>query len=432
MVIAEKMAFGMRLRSARKALRITREAVANKMGCSAMSISNYESAINPLSDKILASLKKAMGVEDIPYTDSEILEYKKNLYSMNASVNNSDISLLDELIHKLSRCSKLCFDEDLQNLCDLLCAGYTLSVSKMRLHGELMDSLHERTHTFTDEHFHWYYRCLGLIEQSAWRYKTAMSMYRKAEEYGNRVASDFNLNMKSLYYSIGFCLTEMNYSYLAMGYLEKLQTKDFSSFNLGAGISIQKLILVNLSKLGESGKALEQLKNCLVYVLRDKNHDKLTLFELQMAIGSVYEAMDDFDMALEYYDNASTYDDVNNGTFIEYLCYKATLLRTHNHYAKVWECLNQGLPTAIKGTLWYEWLTAIKHSMTLEDSASVNSLEWTSIPKLLEHGKHLLVVNCYDWISSYYEQDSKYKLALKYDKMAAKIYKQLINGDLSL
>jgi len=174
------------------------------------------------------------------------------------------------------------------------------------------------------------------------------------------------------------------------------------------------------------------LNDCLKYFIKERKDDKLTIYGIYLDVGKVYQDAGDFDNSLLNFDKASEYCDSSSEALQEYLCYKATLLRSYDKNDMVKDCLDKGLLLVEKGTLWYEWLMMIKYSMMLDDEASLKYVEYTAIPKLLGYGKHLVVMKCYKWLSRYCEKNIKYKLALEYSQKATKIYEQLIEGDLSL
>ena len=69
--------------------------------------------------------------------------------------------------------------------------------------------------------------------------------------------------------------------------------------------------------------------------------------------------------------------------------------------------------------------------MSLDEESSRQYIEGTSIPNLMKNGNHLLVIHCCNWLSSYYEENQEYKLALEFRNKSSKIYEKLMKGDLS-
>jgi len=224
----------------------------------------------------------------------------------------------------------------------------------------------------------------------------------------------------------------MDYPYMAKGYLDKIKEKLFDSFSVTMSLTVRRHLAMSLSKCMKTEEALDLLENCRAYVVKERKDDRLTLGWIYRDIGRVHQDAEDFEKALEYFNIASQYFDKNSDAYLEYLCHKASLLRTCNKFDMTSECLNEGLPMATKGTLWYEWLNAIKHSITLDNESSIKYIKWTAIPNLREYGKNLLVSDCCLWLSDHYHSTQCYKPAYEYIKEAMEINTKLLKGDLTL
>jgi len=430
--VVEVMTLPQKMRAIREALGLSRLTLATEMNYSETTMYYYETGAHRVTDKLLHRFKVATDTKDIPLTDDEVEAFRKKLYLQSDAINLGNHEQITEFLSELARCSQWCFDVNLRNLCELFCVRYNFVIGNKEECRRMMSELSKRENEFSDEHFYWYYNCLGILEYSLWRYKSALFLYLKAEEYRNRLSLNLNLNSRNLFYNIALCLTRTGYPYLSIKYLEKFKKEEIDSISIAAGILTQRLLAVNISKLGETERALTILNDCLKYLMKERKDDKLTLYGVYLDIGNVYQDADDFDKALLNFDKASEYCDSNSDALQEYLCHKATLLRTYDKNAMVENCLDKGLPLVVKGTLWYEWLMMIKHSTMLDDEASQKYIEYTAIPKLVEYGKYLIVMGCFKWLSIYCENNIKYKVALTYNQQAMKIYKQLMEGDLSL
>ncbi|MCL2839360.1 MAG: helix-turn-helix transcriptional regulator [Defluviitaleaceae bacterium] len=426
------MTLPQKMRAIREALRLSRLALATEMDYSETTIYSYENGIHRVTDKLLHRFKGVTGTQYIPLTDDEVTAFKKKLYVHLTSINLSDNEKISKFLQESVRCSQWCFDTDLCNLCDLFRVKYHSANGNKEECKKILSELSKRESEFSDEHFYWYYHCLGILEHSLWRYKSALSLYIKAEACGNRLSLDLSCNNRNLFYNIAYCLGLMDYSYLSIEYLEKLKKEEVELISVSAGVFTKRLLAVNLSKLGRTERALKILNNCLDYVMKEIKDNELAVYTVYLDIGKVYQNAGNFDKALWNFDKASQYCDTNSEAFQTYMCYKATLLRTYNKNDMVTDCLDKSLPLLTKGTIWYEWLMAIKHSMELDNDASLKYMEYTAIPNLMGYGRHLVVVECFKWLSSYCEKNIKYKLALEYSRKATKIYEQLMEGDLSL
>ena len=429
MITGKKMTPVQKMRAIRQALKMTQRDLAVAMNYGASTIDNYENGRKRVTKEVDKAFRKATDTADVPFTDDEIADFKeKRLYGWNNTINFGIMKQAKELQDRLAYCVKWSFDEDLQILYDIFSINYYCATGKKEECNKILDNLKNRQQNFTDEYRYWYYRYLGTIEHWNWRYKAAAALYMKAEKIGNRLG----LNDNALYYNIGNCLTHMGYPILACDYLENAKTKAIDSFGVHYMFAIQKLLAVNYSKTGKVDRAIELLNKYIEYIQQEGKSDRLRLGRVHTTLGKVYQNAENFEKALENFDIASRHFDVESELYLSYLCYRALLLRAYNKNDEAAKCLDKGFAMATTGTLWYELLSAIRYSLTLDKKGSIESLEFTTIPKLNEYGVHETTMACYEWISDYYKENNMHKPADEYNKKAMKIYKQLIRGDLSL
>ena len=416
------------MRAIREELGWTQLKLAVEMDCSDTTIENYEGEKQAVSAKTLAKFRIATDMDDTPLTEDEILSHVKELYKWNDLIVLGDKEQTAKLQPMLAHSTKWSFDEDLRILFDLFNARYCLSTGKRDECIKILQALSVREHELSYEHLFWYHRYLGLLDHFTWQYKSALFNYLKAEKLGDGL----RLNDRSLYYNIGYCFAEMEYPYLAANYLERVLVNKADTFNIMSVFSTQRLLAISYSKLGRIEDALDLLENCIKHVRIEAKGDSMLLGGVYLDMGKVYQDAKNYDKAFEYYDLASQHYDENSEAFLEYLCIKATLLRTLDKTEMVQECLNKGLPVATKDTLWYEWFHALSKSLTLNREESIVYIEYTAIPKFHEYGKHRLAMECHLWISAYYRSKNKYKLALIFSDNAKAIYTKLMEGDISL
>jgi len=424
-----EMTLGRKMAVIRNKLKMTQKDLYMTTGTSISLIGQYENNKSPVSPDVFKKFKKELKLEDIPLSDDEVAAFKKDqLNAWNFMINFGDIEKAKELQPTLTYRVKWSHDVDLRNLFDLYSINYNCVIGEREEAGRLATDLKKREQSFTDEHLYWYYRYLGNLEHWNWRYKAAVTLYMKAEDIGNR----YNLNDKALYYNVGNCFTYMDYPYRAIVYLEKVQIEKFDASNITFGFAVQRLLAINYSKLGRIDEALELIEGYRNYLMNEKKDYKLGFGRVYHCICLVYQEAGNYEKALENLDMAFRYCDEKSEQYIRNLCSKASLLRTINRNDEVAKCLSKGLPMVTEGTLWSEWLHALKHSLTLDKQSSVDYLEYTSIPRLRDYGKHALVIECHRWLSSYYKENGKYRPAGEYSDKAAEIYKKLMKGDLSL
>jgi len=308
----EKKANLKKMRAIRNALNMSQAQLAEAMDCSGQTIYNYESGRHPITRSILKTFKIATGMEDIPLTADEIATFKKEIYWEDFTINFSDVNHVDAFLHKLSRCSEWSFDTDLQILCDLVGAEYGYATNKKKEAVKLVDNLRKREHEFSDEHFYWYYRYLAKVEHLTWRYKSALAMYFKVEEFGKRL----HIKTKLLDYLIGYCYAEMDYSIQAIYYLEKVEVRELYAYSIAIGVSIQRFLAISYSRTGRLKKAIDLLESCRGYILREKKNDRQLLGGVYLDIGVVYQSVGEYKKALENYNLAAPHFDKGSDAYL--------------------------------------------------------------------------------------------------------------------
>jgi len=423
-----RLTLGQKMKAIRKALGKTQVSMAIDMGYSDVLVQKYENNRIAVSSDVLSAFRKVAGIEGVPLSDDEISAATKEMISWNNAITYGDKKQVIELHKKFERYIKWTFDLDFENLFDIFCIRYLCMIGKKEEAKKLAASLKERKPTFTDMYLYWYYRYLGLLKHWDWQYKQALTMYLEAEVIGEQL----NLNDVMHFYNIGNCLINCGYPYVALDYFGKAEMMGLSLASIKHGFIMQRLVAVCYGSISKTDKALKLLGNCLEYLLNEKKEDKLSICGLYIHTARVYQAAGNYEKAFEHFDRSARYCDEKEELFLECLCYKATFLREYNKNDEVRKCLDKGLPLAAKSTLWYYWLHAIKHSLLLDEAPSREYLISTSILNLNSYGKHTMVMNCYKWLSVYFEKDGKYKKALLYNKEASDISTRLMKGDLSL
>jgi len=223
----------------------------------------------------------------------------------------------------------------------------------------------------------------------------------------------------------------MDYPYMAVKYLDKVQIKYIEDINFLRSVQIRELYATSISKLGRIEEALNILENCRVSLINNKSN-RTEMGVVYIDMGRVCQDAENYEEALEYFNKAEKHFIIDSEIFIYCLCLKAFLLRKCNKKKELSKCLEIGLPLVSKGTLWYDWLDMIKHSTDFDNKPSRMYVESTAIPNLLKYGKHLLVMEGYKWLGEYYESVNTYKSAMMFHKKATEIYQKLMKGDLSL
>jgi len=402
--------------------------LALEMGYSPALVGNYENERCSVSKDVLATFRTVTNTEDVPLLEHELVDAKKKLHSWYDLIITGQMERAKELYDGFANAVKWSYDTDLKNIFEIFCAMYYYGLGDIDECNRIVEALEGREHDFASEQLLFYWYTLGYCAFYKWQYKSALEFFLKSEELGERAG----LSSKQLYFNIGFCLTYMGYSNLAIEYLEKSQSSVLDARAVAYGPSTQRFLAMCHSRLGRVEKALKLLDDYHEYLIAENKSSNTALSVLHFNLAMVYDEAGDYEKAQENYDKTFEHHKAKDELYLEYMCNKATFLRNNDKIKETQECVNEGLSLASKDTLWYEWLNAIRHSLSLGNKSSQGYLQWTAIPKLMEHGKYYEVMKIYTWLSSHCEEENKYKPALKYGKQASAIYSKLVKGDVSL
>jgi len=402
--------------------------LAIEMGYSPALVGNYENERCSVSKDVLATFRTVTNTEDVPLQEHELVGAKKKLHSWYDLITTGQMERAKELYDGFANAVKWSYDTDLKNTFEIFCAIYHYGLGDVSECGRIVEALKEREHEFTSEQLHFYWYTLGYCAFYKWQYKSALEFFLKSEDAGERAG----LSSKQVYFNIGTCLVFMGYSGLAIEYFEKSQSNELDARVATYGASTQRFLAICHSRLGRVDKALKLLDNHYEYLAAVNKYNKSELSLLHFSLAMIYDEAGDHEKAQENYDITFEHHKVKDELYLEYMCNKATFLRNNNKINETHECVNEGLSLASKDTLWYEWLNAIRHSLSLGNKSSQGYIQWTAIPKLMEHGKYYEVMKMYTWLSNHCEVENKYKPALKYGKQASAIYSKLVKGDVSL
>ena len=282
-------------------------------------------------------------------------------------------------------------------------------------------------HEFTDMHYYWYYRQCGISKLHEFQYKEALKMFLKAEELGNLL----KIYNEGPYYNIASCLTNIGYAYLAIEYLKMAEAEAVKSSNNRYNVYIRNLFALNYSILGQHGRAISLLEGCLRGE-KEKANAKGTIGAFYIDMGMIYHRMGKLSDAIKCLDVAGEYFQENSDSFTYNMYCKAYVLLANSKTSEGLDCLDKGLDVSKQHTLMHVLLLTLKHSINLKEPESLQYMQTTGIPQLLEYGEHLLVAEYYEKLGVYYQEIKKYKTASIYMHLALDITKKLMKGDLNL
>jgi tetratricopeptide (TPR) repeat protein len=404
---------------------ITQKKLAELMFCSRTRVNQVENRVVPLNAAYIKAFKEALNAPMLPLTEEEEVQFKQRLYEWKDISTFNNLEKAKEMKPWLARCAELTLSDDLRILYNIFNAVfYRISKNNEKIKN-ILNRLEKQSVNFTDEQAHWYNRQIGINELLALNYKPAYDAFAKAEKQGVAL----NLNNESLYYNMGFCLTDMGYAFKAIEYLQKAKIKATENNNYKNDVYIRSFIAINYRNLGKPQESLEMLEGCLRDEL-NKTAVTVTIGLTYRHIALAYRDMGDYARALENIEASFKYIDENKSPYPDNLYHAASILIASKRVNEGIRHLDKGITMVKKDSIQHTMLSALKFSVELDNTDSLNCLENEIIPKLKHYSMNIALINCYEKLYAYYEKNKKSK-AYHYCKLAYELIKKLIKGDVS-
>ena len=391
-------------------------------------VSRVEKGNSHISPNYLDGTRTAANAEFLPLADHEFPVFNQNVYKLRELVRNGDDEAAKALQPKLELAARFSFVTDCQVQFNLTNAVYCRTYNDMDGHGSMMLWLkeHEKDFFYKEEHA-LYELELGASEQLEYRYKPALAHYFEAE----RLGLPTELDIGTFYYNSGVCLKDMGYPYLSNPYFEKaLQLADKRG-NYRYIINVKCYQAFNYSMTNRFDDAHKILSNCRLEAKTKRDMAHWTAI-IDGRTGLVYQNAGNYDNALAYFDSALKYHKKGSDIYVFILCHKASTLFAMKKPAEALKCIEEGLSMAKKGSIWQVWLQAMKDSMTLNVEKCLKYIQFTAIPKFLEHGENWLAIKFHLLLSEYYKKINKRNAALEHHQLAFALQEKLLKGDLGI
>ena len=420
------MSVRVKIQTMRKSCGMTREDLAKLTNYSLSSITKLENGTRNISPEMLIVLKNAMGYTDVPITEEEVVSFRKNLHDIHDAIKHSHLDESREKLNNMQDIITKCFEDEFRILHCLFDSYLLIREYK---HGDAknkLETLTDKIDTFTDKQKYFYhYFYAGSIYKD---YRTSIRHFLQAEEIAKKMGK---LEVR-LYYSLSNIYSRIDYSPKAITYGELALKMAQTSPDKAYLLHIESTVAFGYSRIGCYQLALDGLHEC---ILREKFFENKR--ELQVAyhnLGCVYFYMEDYINAINYFNKALKCCDVGSWSFLNNKLYIAYILISENKNDKALALIDEVLPFAQNIEDMLLLLQSAKHSLSLNETESLNYIENTTIPQLLEIGSHLEAIKYMNILSNFYRKKSDSKQSNKklneYLELALFYTNKILKGEL--
>ena len=419
------------LKNIRTKFNISAEKLAEITGYDVEYIRNLEgpNSEEQASQEFVDTLKEKLDLKGAPITESEIESLQNRLYNWKIMI---DYGFLDKAVKWkpiLEQDVNRSFSSSTKYYMDLYTASFFWAVGNYESCYQLLDSLSQKTDQFNSRHFYMYYRLVGMRALTENRLKDAVTAFSKAE----RMDRHLRQNEVGLYYLYGKCLSDLGYVGRAVDNLKKAKRLSIwgklyeGQPNKRYDVYIDGCLAYNLSITGQSDKALNILNKRLQAVERT-NAGERALGYTYFSLGSVFLEARKYSEAISNFNIAFQYLDPGEETYKVALFCKAVSLIRDGMITEAVDYAETGLDLCLdddEDELWRAKFEIIKHLAALDNPDSVAYLESSIIPILAKYEYHYVIVEYYEALCNYYEQNGDLAQALKYSKSSANAFRTL-------
>jgi tetratricopeptide (TPR) repeat protein len=411
-----------KIKQIRESKDITQSALSDILGCGNATVSRIENGKAKYTGEQLKEVRKFLGVEDAPLLDSEIEDFKKRLYFFRDYVKDWRIYEARKLREELSIITQVPFEPNLRILYEMLAIRLLMREGCIESAEKALDDVKALIDETTVENMYHYYYNMGSLNAHKGNYSEAQKFFFTAH---NMEAFGFTKE-PNLYYNLALCYSKLGMYVSAVSVLERTRNEfNHEEYTNDLAMHFDCLLAINYMRIGR----LEQAK-----VLLDKSLERARNFNRRFFIGRalhnygcVQLKLNEFEKAIEYFEQASDYFEENSLECLENLYFKIRcLIAMKSPTVKV--LLSRAKSLAEKNEHYSLLFESLTHLLTIKNEESLQYIETTTIPYLLEKFEYYRVLDYCELLENVYEKKGNKIKPLEIAAIIRDIYKKILFG----
>jgi len=359
-----------------------------------------------------------------PLTSIERRKFEKSLFVWNDMIVHYMLDEAEAFVPQHDRYVNNFAEPHLHFMYHLFLARFYAAKGDIESFTHTMAYLKGRQPEFGNIHNHFYFRLVAYREGENLQYRKSLDALLKAEAVGSPEWADV-----AYYYRFAFCLSDMGYSRRAIEYFKKAQEEADATNNRRYNLYIQSYIARDCCKIDQSDEALTIINNCLRFAKATGVTDSSIGFAYIYA-GEIHYRLGRYDEALEYFETAFPYVDKGTGLYVRGMYYKALTLCASNKAEECMVCIKDGMDMINSdmntADVWMAALDTLKHLMLISNHGSLEYVETTTIPMLIEFGFYDLAIDYYQVIIDFFQKNNDAERVAVYNNAIRDIYKMYI------
>jgi len=369
-------------------------------------------------------------LERLPLSTEAVKQCKDDMHVFISQLLIGECGLISAILHELMYRINGSNDRNLQILFNTYRVIFYRMADRPNEYEQTMESLEDSRDEFTDEHYYWYYREIGVAMLKEVKYKSALSQFLKAE----KLSDNIKVNDASLYVKIAHCLAYMGFANGSIKYLEKAEKLTSEAYINRYRLHIQLLYAINYTNMGEASKSLELLKGLFrdeIDAIKKGGYNPM----LYGHFAEAYQELGEYEKAIDNIDNA-----IRSAKYLklanEQIYYTYVMAAMLDKIGKSVECrylLEDGLESeSTNQTLDNILLNTLRHCLTLNKAESLEYVENYAIDRLMHYGLNIQAIEYHKKLCTHYstcnENIGNYKKALYHSLEVNKIRENLSKG----
>ena len=405
---------------------MTQDELAN--GIVSMSyLSKIENQRAEASPEVISMLCTRLGIEIDNEKDIDIKDKCEEWYGMLFEVNDKE-----EIIQRYEELNELLETVNSNNyiMFEIHKVRYFLVIGEFDNALEQINDLNEISNTFDNLHLYYWYKFKGNYNSLNGDYNQAIRMYELAEEKIKQVNLK-NEETADLYYIIAVTHSKIRNTLESIDYAEQSIEIFQVEYNFIRCAQCHIVLGIAYRRLKMYDNAIKNYNLAKHLSGLERNNQIIQLTNVNL--GYLHSSKGDSRSAIHYYIEVVNDPEVNLMTKLPAVTSLAKEYYTIGEMDSSKPMLDKGLElfdkldnkNAFKAQ--YYILLTYKYAMEKDYEKFEKHLINDFIPYLEKHGEYTYLVDFANMLGEHFEKQAKYKIALKYYKLASLTYGKLIN-----
>lgn len=372
-------------------------------------------------------LRAHFGLCGLPLSDEERAVFKEERYRYRDFIRAGNLTAAREAQKDLENIDNLepC-DPDMVMLSKIFEAQMLMAEDDCKSAEEKLIAVQDHLSNTSKENQYHYNYSMGFLNCKLGDYNSGTMFFEKAYELQDDNANLLPEEDLRLYHNLALCYGYIEKLHKAIFFLNlslQKQPEDRNAnlyLHLGIGLTLS---YIKVNHIREAEKIIEK---CMIKAKSTK--DDTNIGRILFCYGCLYEKREDWDLAIDYLDQALTYHLKGTDNYCAALFHKIQCIIKNRKFADAERELKIAKDIYTKNELWPIYFEAQGYYLTISRRISQNNevastyLETVAIPYFRKNHDHIAALEYCKFLSRHYEKSGQSKKALHMKSMVVEIY----------